>query len=274
MPKELTEEELKTVEFDILKYLRHLCERMGLKYYLMGGTLLGAVRHQGFIPWDDDIDVMMPRKDYDRLISYFREHSQGRYQLADLALQRDYSFPIGKLMDTDTMLISNTVRTCKGAGAFIDIFPLDRVKGIADVRKRGEQLGRYNTFINLFSRMLPEDYKNEKKKWNFKEKLIYSKYRLIGWHRLAEKYEHICREYNEQETQYSAYICWILHDREIWSDKLLGEGTKVLFEGEYFNAPSDYKEFLTTVYGDYMQLPPEDKRITRHSFKVYWREEE
>ena len=100
MSKELTAAELKTVELDILKYLRDLCERMNLKYYLMGGTLLGAVRHQGFIPWDDDIDVMMPRKDYDQLIAYFRDHPKGRYQLADYALQKDYSFPIGKLMDT------------------------------------------------------------------------------------------------------------------------------------------------------------------------------
>ena len=272
MSKELTAAELKTVELDILKYLRDLCERMNLKYYLMGGTLLGAVRHQGFIPWDDDIDVMMPRKDYDQLIAYFRDHPKGRYQLADYALQKDYSFPIGKLMDTDTVLVSNTVRTCKNAGAFIDIFPLDRVKDIEDVRTRGEQLSRYNTFIHVFSRMLPEDYKAEKKKWSFKEALVYRKNRVMGLQRLIRKYDQICRAYNDQETKYSAYIGWILHDREIWSDELLGEGTEILFEGEAFNAPSDYKSFLEIVYGDYMQLPPEDKRVTRHSFKVYWRD--
>lgn len=272
MATELTSEEIKKVEFDMLTYLDYLCEQLGLKYYLMGGTLLGAIRHKGFIPWDDDIDVMMPREDYEQLVEYFLNNRTEIYQLADYRLINDYSFPIGKLMDTRTKLVSNTVRTCTNAGAFIDIFPLDRVKGIEDVQQRKGELGKLNTFIHTFSRMLPEEYKEVSAQWTWKERLIYSKYRLIGWRKLLKEYESICCRFNQEKTTYCAYIGWILHDREIWTDELIGQGTKVMFEGAMFSAPSDWNSFLTTVYGDYMMLPPKDKRITRHSFKVYWTE--
>lgn len=269
MKKELTTEELKTVIFQILLYFRDLCQTLDLKYYLMGGTLLGAVRHGGFIPWDDDIDVMMPRSDYDKLVTYYSEHKNDRYYLMDWKLDKEYSLPIGKLIDTETSLVSNTMRTGAKAGAFIDIFPLDRIKDKDDLAQRREKLGALNTYINVFGRMLPEDYKEEKSKWSWKEALVYYSHGIHGWRRMISEYEKICREYNAQETDYSAYISWLLYERELWTDDVLGEGVPVQFEGEEFTAPTQYDQFLTTVYGDYMQLPPEEKRITRHNFTVY-----
>lgn len=269
---ELTAEELKNVELGILKYFRDICKKLNLQYYLMGGTLLGAVRHQGFIPWDDDIDVMMPREDYDRLVNYFMQNDTEQYQLADNKILKEYTFPIGKLMDTRTELISNTVKTCRNAGAFIDIFPLDRVKGVDDIRERGQKLGKLNTFIHTFSRMLPNEVYNTYFEMSWKEKLIFSSYRIYGIQNLVNKYRRICCVYNKEKTGLSAYIGWILHDWEIWSDEMLGVGTELVFEGECFTVPKEYKNFLTIVYGDYMKLPPEEQRKTRHSFRVYWRE--
>lgn len=272
MGQKLTDDELKNIELDILKYFRGICKQLGIKYYLMGGTLLGAVRHQGFIPWDDDIDVMMFRDDYDKLVSYFKKNNKGRYQLGDIHLMSDYSFPIGKLIDTSTVLVSNKVKTGKITGAFIDIFPLDKVQDVEDLKERKVRLGRLNTFIEIFSRMLPKDYEEVASHWNWKEKIVYSLYRFVGWHRLAKKYEMICREKNDTNAEYYAYIGWILYDREIWSKSTLGNGVGITFENEIFNVPKQYEQFLEVVYGNYMELPPEDKRVTRHDFNVYWRD--
>ena len=116
--------EIKKIELDILRAFRSFCEKNSLRYFLAYGTLLGAVRHGGFIPWDDDIDVAMPRTDYERFLKEFRDE---RYEVYDLS-KKGYFYPFAKLCDTTTVLIEE-MSVKNSIGVYIDIFPMD---GIAD----------------------------------------------------------------------------------------------------------------------------------------------
>ena len=126
MMRELTKDDIKARQIEILKYFKNTCEELGLRYSLAYGTLLGAVRHGGYIPWDDDIDVCMPREDYDKLCSALRE-KDGRFYLLDIHKNKDYYQNFAKIMDTETIFVRDdkSIKDVKNYGINIDIFPYD-----------------------------------------------------------------------------------------------------------------------------------------------------
>ena len=126
--KEINLEKIKKSEIDILKYIEKICKENNIKYSLMDGSLLGAVRHNGFIPWDDDIDIMLLREDYDKLKRVIlNDSNNSRYLYMSNDLYDDYLYPYAKLIDTETSAKETGIKAPKNYGIFVDIFPIDKI---------------------------------------------------------------------------------------------------------------------------------------------------
>lgn len=253
-------ERLKSIELSMLKEFIAICDKHKLRYFIVGGTLLGAIRHKGFIPWDDDIDVGMPRKDYNEFIKVAQN------ELSDgLFLQNgktDTNFPLNftKIRNSNTTFIESTMKNIDmNHGVYIDIFPLDGYKksifrkvmrkiyngkiGMVYGDKPKQTIKRKikNLLINIFNK----DYRTARDKLD----LLYSKY-----------------DFDKRETVVN--YCGSYGDREIVPRSIFEEDVKLSFEGLTVNAPKDYSKYLTLIYGNYMELPPIEERVVRHTTEI------
>lgn len=269
MKKELSPNEIKKVELDILKYLHNICAQEGLKYYLSYGSLLGAVRHKGFIPWDDDIDVQMPREDMEKLMKYFETHNTGHYILKNIYNDEKYICTFPKLMDSRIELTEDNAIT-SGWGPFVDIFPLDNVgNSIKKARRKCKKLIPLSYFIHLSS------VNKVIKSKNFLTKIIkntiYYISKLWDTKKLIKRFDRISKKQNNKNSEYVAVLT-AGNEKGIMPTTLYHETIEVEFEGEKFIAVKDYDYFLRKMYGEnYMELPPEDKRIC-HNLKAQWKD--
>ena len=261
--------ELKKIELDILLHFAAFCEKHGLRYFLAYGTLIGAVRHQGFIPWDDDIDLQMPREDYNKLIEmYPQENENARYELVspDQARARH---SIVKIIDNKTLKYENYMK--KGdqpLGVDIDIFPVDGMPANdADFRAWFQELHKlYIQF--LYACRAPM------KGGSFKVNAYIALKKLI-----TPKKKKILRKAKALHDKYPYETCEFVGSIETWvegeENKLrkewFDESVELPFEGHAFKAPKAYHEILTALYGDYMQLPPEEQRAPHHLNQTYWK---
>lgn len=255
--------------FDILKWFDGLCRQEGLRYYAIGGTFLGAVRHKGFIPWDDDADVGMPRADYEKLIRLFSEQKDGmidKYLLEtiDSSDARDFFYTYGKLYDTTTTMTEIARVNCR-RGVYLDIFPLD---GVGDTPEDSLRYFRKRDRLNMFlatrvcairgqrsfyknaaivvSRMIPSVFADEKK--------------------IARKFNSLCKERDFDSSKYVCNLSSTYRSREIIERRLLGMPTEYEFEGISILGPEQYDEYLTHIFGDWRQLPPKEKQVAHHDF--------
>ena len=249
--KQLTFDEIRQVEFETMKYFAKFCEEHSLRYYLSGGTLLGAVRHKGFIPWDDDIDVMMPLKDYKRFIEIFQDTP--KYKLYSLHNCKNYYWLFARLVNDNTILEELRYPLKGIMGVNIDIFPL------AGFPEDETEQKKYTSQIDEFNR-----------KW---EKCCYN----IGLGdsnellRAENEAMEIMQRYDFDKSKYVGYIISGKYKKEVLSRKAFDNKLILEFEKEKFNAFTGYEEYLHNLYGDYMQLPPENERITHHIVQAYWK---
>lgn len=251
-------DQLKTIETDILRAFVRVCEQLNLRYYLLGGTLLGAVRHQGFIPWDDDIDIGMPRADYERFLE------QGGGLLPDhLFLQTNVTDPeyplcFAKIRDSRTTFVESSVGDRKiNHGVFLDIFPLDYYpEGVferATFTLRKKLLcGRIDTVFRI-----PEN-----RTAKARSKRILGTILMPSLKRAVRNRNRLYRSVKKSSFLANYGGAW--GAKEIVPADWYGDGTPVQFEGLTVMAPREYDKWLTQVYGDYMQLPPVEKRVNHH----------
>lgn len=250
------------VELGNLQQFSRLCSTLQLPYFLMGGSLLGAIRHHGFIPWDDDVDVGLLRADYDRLLAAAPRYlANTHYFLQTPQSDPNYALAYAKLLDRHTYIEEkNNVNNAR-KGVFIDIFPLDRIPD--DPALQREQITRFqwlNTRLLLQLRYhlvstplrklqppLDSDQLADAQRLKAQREAIMTDYQL------DQRFTHV----KNLSSQYG-------YDKEVLSVEQVTQLTSVRFEHLWLQAPRDYDTILTDMYGDYRQLPPENQRTEKH----------
>jgi len=259
---ELNIDEIKKIEIGILNHVTSFCDEKGIKYYLDAGTLLGAVRHKGFIPWDDDIDILMLRDDYDKFLKSYKGTSE-KFILLDEG-NREYVYSFMKVCDADTSLIEDGVTPIDNYGVYIDIFPIDALPNDGKTRyKAQKQLGFLSLLLHFSRLQIREDNK-------LYEKIIKRLLSIVFNNSvLKNKQQKLIRKYKIDKPRYMTnYVSTPDRFRTIPSSVFVGE-KYISFEGKEYRVPFHYEVYLQILYGSYMELPPVEKRVTIHQYKAY-----
>lgn len=249
----------------MLEWFHSFCAENHLRYYLLGGTMLGAARHQGFIPWDDDIDVGMPRSDYQKFLELTEGRLFGDYVVEGIDSDKpDFLYGYTKVYDTKTTLVENT-RAKIRRGIYIDVFPLDGA-----CQRESEIPARFRPIYLRYSLLLARACAiNKGRKW-YKNAVIYGARAIPGWmlndKKLMQSIDRMCRqqEYDSCEFIGNFYGNWGV--REIMPRYVMGQPKLYSFEGLQVYGACDCDAYLTSLYGDWRKLPPKEKQVTHHDF--------
>jgi len=263
--EELSVEECKKIQLKLLSLIDEICKKNNIKYFLAYGTLIGAVRHKGFIPWDDDIDVYMSRKDYETFLEIMRKNNYENCLLLDSS-NENYYYPFAKIVDSTTMakMEDNTTQH----GIWIDIFPIDKIP--FEKKKSLKYRKKCIFWRDLIIAMTTDFSIGKEKIKHYEIKRVLSVFaKIIGKRRVLS----ICEKLNKKYLNEDLYKLSCLSSpyvlKEDFTDEILFTPDEFEFENCRYCGPKNYDVYLKTIYGDYMKLPPEEKRTT-HRMKV-WR---
>ncbi len=248
------------IHLDILREFIRICKKHGLRYFLLGGSCLGAVRHKGFIPWDDDIDVGMPRADYDKFMEIAVKELPEYYFLQNPDTEPDYPMCFAKIRDSRTTFIERSVSHLNiNHGIYFDIFPLD---GLSDGILFALRYKFY--YLNLQKAYNISDYRKGIARVVYK---IISSF-IPDYRRARDKMTKLVkkRSYDTSEIITNYFGAWGKKERH--PRECFGDGSCGSFEGIDVRLPLDTDFYCRGLYGDYMKLPPEDKRVSHHNCTI------
>ena len=242
----------------MMDWFHNYCSEHQLTYYMIGGTMLGAVRHKGFIPWDDDIDVGMPREDYTRFIDLMEGKKDGIYIVETFRSKNlDYYVPFAKIYDTSTTLVEDRNPPLK-RGLFLDVFPLDGAKDTLSW-KAGYKVFRVQK--NLLSVLSAKKQKTYSAKTNFLIGLVSAiPQKGVFCNQLQQHIDRFCQSAPFSTEGTVANLVGSRKEKELLPGKVFGRPTLYLFEGREYYGVELADQYLSMLIGDYMQLPPEKDR--------------
>lgn len=262
---------IQMIEFEILLELDRICKKHDIQYFLLAGTVLGAIRHKGFIPWDDDIDVGMMRDEYERFVKICSKEQDNKFFLQTNKTDPNFPFLFAKLRKNNTTFIEKAIaKVDMHKGVFIDIFPIDNIpngkfarfvqkclllllEAIRFSRTPDLYIGSKQLIKKLINFLHPcTRYISKRFTDNFEEKIV-TMYNRKQTEYVGNIYGHIITEYNTK----------IIVKRDYFLPT-----SQLEFEGHYFPAPGKWHKYLTHLYNDYMKLPPEDQRMG-HNILVF-----
>lgn len=268
MKKAINDTEFKALLLKEMEFFHSFCEANGIQYFLFYGSMLGAVRHQGFIPWDDDIDLVMSRKDYYKLVELFNDASD-RYKLVSMHNTPDFTAPLAKIIDTKTELIQNYgFRENVDLGIYLDIFILDGLPQNQGERqkymKKAKQLTRKwmysNQVLSLKDGIIIA---------NLLRYFLRLPYRMMGYKYYLKKIDMFASKYDFDHSEYVTNLSLTTVDYEYRREDF--EPLKVAFEDKYFYIPKGYERLLTQRYGDWRKPPEISSQKSHHKYQCYYR---
>ena len=270
MKREITIQQLKELLLQVMDAIDKYCRHNEIRYFITAGTLIGALRHKGYIPWDDDIDIVMLRDDYEKFISRFNAYSE-RYKVYSIETDANCHYAYAKVYDSNTVFIEgHEDMGGKVIGVNVDVFPLDYVTD------------DYNDAIRLKNQIKPYDNIVTVKHIAKKDRGLFKNVSLFilkavcafvpySWcikriDRMARKFEK-----NTNSRYVVNAVIYAKGEREILEREWFKDSMEVPFENRKYLAPIGADQYMRRLFGDYMRLPPEDKRISHHSFTAYYK---
>jgi len=260
-------EKLHAADLAIVKEVVAICDKYDLKYYMLGGTMLGAIRHKGFIPWDDDIDLGMPRKDYEKFLEIAPSLLSQTLKIVNFKTDPDYHYYITRILDTDSKVVETRyAHEGKFTNLSIDIFPLDGSPNNGLFRKL------YYFRVMAHRAMMALHYKDgidPDRKRGTCEKIMLSILKLLPTDKMfnaynqKEKIDSILKSQDIWDSEISGNIMGAYRTREMVPTEWLGgidEDTYYQFEDIQLRGYKEYDKYLSYLYGDYMKMPPEGSR--------------
>lgn len=264
MRKIHTLKELQGIEYSMLLYVYKVAKKNNIKILLSGGTLLGAARHQGFIPWDDDIDVMLMRKDYNKLMRCLKKEKNTPYKLMTWSNTITYPLAFAKLIDTRTTIIQRKELEIKNLGVSIDIFPIDNLPNNKEKRQKYMNVTKRRMDTIAMQRDL--NYRRDISLVEYWKRIIQAKINVVA----------IVMDMNKlslRKTDYAAVIPGQYGEREIMRRTEMEKTVPIRFGNKKCLAPLGYKTYLTQLYGkNYMMMPPKTMQKPHHAMEAYWKE--
>ncbi len=267
--KEITDiKEMQNIELDILKFVDKVCKDNNINYFISDGTLIGAIRHKGFIPWDDDVDITMLRADYEKFLKIMDETNNDTYKCLHTGDKNSKcSCPFAKVVNSKTMVIEDENNKTH-SGIWLDIFPLDNVRDEKTFLKNRKKYARNYIMLRLSAvkKFIPRGISKIK---NIMEFILYVPAKIMSNKYWAKKIQKIMIKDNLKDCDYVCrYCCASL--KNIYPKDMFNDYIDVEFEKEHFRTIKEYDAYLTRLYGDYMTPPPKDKQVSGHSIKTYW----
>lgn len=270
--KGISNRDVQEIEKNILKYVRDTCINNGLRYYLAYGTLIGAIRHHGFIPWDDDIDIVMPRKDYLRLLNIINADNS-YYKVVSVDTNSKFNAPLPKVIDTRTKIVQHYgfIEETE-LGLYIDVFLID---GAGD--DYSFALGYYDEAYSIYrkwkaadTQFLQPNISKLHSLWRWSKNI---RYKIKGYHYWLNELEKHNKKFSFDDSKYVSVLEAGTPGakRNVWPKSYFGDGVDVIFEGEKYKAPVEYDKLLRLEYGDYMTPPPKEFQVSHHYADVYWK---
>lgn len=255
---ELSLKERKELSLEILQYIKKVCEDNCIHYYLAYGTLLGSVRHRGFIPWDDDIDIWVPFDEYRSLMNILSNSK--RYELLDFTSGDKWKGYFSKLSDPSTTIVDNSNNCSIKRGVSVDIFPLYNYdRSSLKSSKMNKYVGKLKMISNYYNKQYA----------SFAKRLYCRTMLLFFW-----DYNKIIRELfalNDKLSSSNSLACLgsIYNSKDRYDKEWFNSFKEMPFENCFFVVPNNYESVLTKLYGDYNQLPPVNLRVSNHNVKAY-----
>ena len=269
MKTKLSPDEIKGIELSILIEFDKFCTINNLTYFLCGGTLLGCIRHKGFIPWDDDIDVFMPRNDYEKFFQITEQNPIKENLITSTyrSFKNKIPYPFIKLIDNTTEAVEQGRNVKKNYGIWIDILPLDNLPedddeneiAYSEMKDLRKKLFFALTEITLDNSKNILTYLYKKIKQFFAKKTVF---------RICEEMDLKSQAFSNHDTGFEGCILWGLYGKGERCKKDVFTVAKGMFENREFNIPVGWDTYLKGIYGNYMELPPVEKR-TMHSILAY-----
>ncbi len=267
--EKLSLKEIQKIEIEILSKIDKICKNNNITYSLAAGSVIGAIRHKGFIPWDDDIDIIMSRKDYEKFKDIMTSQNYKDIKYLSCEIQNDYWWPYAKVVSLKTEAQEKNLKPTKDYGVFVDIFPLDNIPN--DEQERKKYFNKLKIIRNLYLLKL---FGTSTTSNNFKKIIkkillffltpISSRHLLLKFNTLVKKYKDTpnCNNLGLLVTETT------IKRNIIYPNNFLEKIIYTEFENKKFTIIENYDKYLKELYGDYMKLPPKEEQISNHHWEI------